>query len=76
MNQQCKHQRYTIDTHEQTGYCHDCKAEGRMVFVVNSDDKKHCAIAVRDWIKGGCDIHDIPINEIEILIKQSCAAGR
>jgi len=30
----CEHLRYTIDAHEQTGYCHDCQAEGRMVFVV------------------------------------------
>lgn len=30
----CDHMRYTVDAHEQTGHCHDCGAEGRMVFVV------------------------------------------
>jgi len=30
----CRHLRFAVDTHEQTGYCMDCGAEGRMVFVV------------------------------------------
>ena len=30
----CQHKRYSIDVHEQTGYCIDCGAEGRMKFVV------------------------------------------
>ena len=30
----CDHKRYTYDTKEQTGYCHDCGAEGTLVFVV------------------------------------------
>lgn len=41
----CKHQRYTIDVDEQIGYCHDCKAEGRMVFVVGGEIDKLRAVA-------------------------------
>lgn len=28
---------------------------------------QHCAIAVLDWLKGGCEIHDIPRTEISAL---------
>lgn len=31
----CKHNRYSVDVHEQTGTCYDCGAEGRMRFVVD-----------------------------------------
>jgi len=27
----------------------------------------HCAIAVTDWLAGGCDIHDIPRTEMAVL---------
>jgi len=30
----CQHNRYSVDVQEQTGYCIDCGAEGRMRFVV------------------------------------------
>ena len=32
----CKHNRYSVDVHEQTGTCYDCGAEGRMRFVVDA----------------------------------------
>jgi len=28
----------------------------------------HCMIAVRDWLQGGCDTHDIPRPEIAALV--------
>ena len=28
----------------------------------------HCAIAVSDWLAGGCEIHDIPRPEIAVLV--------
>ena len=31
----CKHNRYSVDVHEQTGTCYDCGAEGRMRFVID-----------------------------------------
>jgi len=46
----CKHRRYTVDVHEQTGRCMDCGAEGRMLFVVGD-----VAAAERERCAGACD---------------------
>lgn len=40
----CKHSRYSVDAHEQTGHCYDCGAEGRMRFVVDDAPPK------RTWV--------------------------
>ena len=39
----CKHFRYSVDVHEQTGNCYDCGAEGRMRFVVDAPEPQPVA---------------------------------
>lgn len=40
----CKHKRYSVDVHEQTGKCIDCGAEGRMRFVVPEEIERLQAV--------------------------------
>jgi hypothetical protein len=35
---------------------------------------KHCAIAVSDWLQGGCDVNDIPRPHIAALVAFTKAA--
>jgi hypothetical protein len=49
----CKHKRYSVDVQEQTGYCMDCGAEGRMRFVIPREIEALEAIegAARNLVK-------------------------
>ncbi len=49
-------------------------ALGQEAEPTNADLKllDHCAIAVRDWLKGGCDVSDIPRPHISVLVTFAC----
>jgi mono/diheme cytochrome c family protein len=55
----CKHKRYSVDVQEQTGYCIDCGAEGRMQFMVDGDSAEPELLAalqaVLRWIDDNCE---------------------
>ena len=49
----CKHKRYSVDVHEQTGKCIDCGSDGRILFVVPQEIEHLQAIeaAARNLVK-------------------------
>ena len=57
----CKHNRYSVDVHEQTGACYDCGAQGRMRFVVYET-----APPQREWV-------GLTDEEIFDVIRSLCA---
>ena len=51
---ECRHRRYSVDVHEQTGRCFDCGAAGRMRFVVPMSDRQIDELKDNDTFLGSC----------------------